>query len=163
MLTDVGSGLSSIRVTVAHADDREAVARLYAETAYTPHLGGTETLLIAELDGAPIGVLRLVDEYGQLVLRGMRVKAPFQRRGIGTSLLIHAQTEIGARSCYCLPFAHLVTFYSTICFRPVSDQFLPQFLLARAERYRSKGESIAPMFRDAGIIGHEPTTTPRAV
>jgi GNAT superfamily N-acetyltransferase len=103
MLTGAESVLSSVGVRVAHATDREAVARLYAETAYTPRLDEDETLIIAEFDVTLVGVLRLVDERGQLVLRGMRVREAFQRHGIGTSLLIRAGSEIGARARLLLP------------------------------------------------------------
>ncbi len=53
-------------------------------------------------------------ESSILVLRGMYVSEERQRQGLGTRLLALASSEIGSAECWCVPYAHLVEFYSRI-------------------------------------------------
>jgi N-acetylglutamate synthase-like GNAT family acetyltransferase len=50
-------------------------------------MADADRFFISEMDGELVGGVRLALEEGALVLRGMRVRADMQRRGIGTRLL----------------------------------------------------------------------------
>jgi N-acetylglutamate synthase-like GNAT family acetyltransferase len=103
-------------------------------------------ILLAEVDGRIVGVLRLCEEHGALVLRGMQVHRTRQRRGIGTQLLDFAITDM-ARASFCLSFDHTVEFYRRAGFAPVPETELPPFLRERVVRYRGKGDNVVPMCR----------------
>jgi GNAT superfamily N-acetyltransferase len=96
---------------------------------------------------AIVGVVRLCREHGVTVLRGMRIADLYQRRGIGAALLRRLEPLLANENCYCLPFAHLGRFYSSIGFEVVEDGDVPGFLAERAARYIAKGEAISPMVR----------------
>ena len=135
-------------VRIAQADEHEAVARFYqSEEGRSRATEPTDTIVLAEVDGAILGVVRLCEEHEFLVLRGMRVRTDSQRHGFGSRLLAVAAELIGGRCCYCLPFAHLTAFYARAGFVPVPEEQLPPFLRARSERYRRTGDDIAPMLR----------------
>lgn len=82
-----------------------------------------------------VGVVRLVEEQGVLVLRGMYVLADLRGHGIGRELLRRAVDAIGERVCYCLPYAHLLPFYGERGFSPEPSGVGPPHLLSRLAEY----------------------------
>ncbi|MBI2503627.1 MAG: GNAT family N-acetyltransferase [Candidatus Latescibacteria bacterium] len=99
---------------------------------------GTRQVL-AEEEGRIIGALRLCQEQGTLVLRGMRVQKEWQRQGVGTRLLQVANERIGQRTCYCLPHPYLEGLYGRIGFEQVKPASVPRFLRLRQVEYRERG------------------------
>lgn len=99
-------------------------------------------LFQARLDGELIGLVRLCHEENRFILRSMEIKKEHQRKRIGTRLLQSFDEYLRAREislCYCLPYDHLVSFYSQIGFRTVEvEAELPTFLRLRLEAYRRK-------------------------
>ena len=79
----------------ASRGDRPRIAAFYARTQYGQALTEDETLLLAEQDAKICGALRLCQERGVLVLRGMRVAKEHQRKGTGSQLLLKAAEVIG--------------------------------------------------------------------
>jgi predicted N-acetyltransferase YhbS len=134
-------------IRLAAADELAAVARLYQATGYSGHANGDDRTLVALVEGAIVGVVRLCCEHGIMVLRGMRVADSHQGRGIGAALLRELEPLLANQDCYCIPFSHLEQFYSSIGFEVLEDGLVPAFLAERAARYRSKGEAISPMVR----------------
>jgi predicted N-acetyltransferase YhbS len=134
-------------IRLAAADELAAVARLYHATGYSGCANADDRTLVALVEGAIVGVVRLCCEHGVMVLRGMRVADLHQGRGIGTALLRELEPLLANQDCYCIPFSHLEQFYSSIGFEVLEDGLVPAFLAERAARYRSKGEAISPMVR----------------
>ena len=98
-------------------------------------------LFQARVDGALIGLVRLCYEENRHILRSMEIKKEHQRKGIGTKLLAEFQTYVDQRDIgpiYCLPYAHLESFYAQIGFKRIKDEDLPPFLKLRVEAYRRK-------------------------
>ncbi len=140
-------------ILVRRVTDAElpAVADFYVEVAYDVAWTPDECVLVAEdLGGKIVGAVRLCEESDVLVLRGMFVRAADQRRGIGRRLLAVASAIIGARECFCIPFAHLANFYALAGFRAVGDD-VPRFLAERADGYRAHGYDVFVMRRAPGI------------
>jgi N-acetylglutamate synthase-like GNAT family acetyltransferase len=133
-------------VRVATAADLNAVQAFYGSVGYSPAIDPANKILVAELEGHLVGALRLCEEHGVLVLRGMQVHRTRQRRGIGTQLLDFAITHMD-RACFCLSFEHTVEFYRRAGFAPVPETELPPFLRERVIRYRGKGDNVVPMVR----------------
>ena len=65
------------------AEDISRVLKFYAERRYGGGIRPEDALLLAEHDGALIGIVRLTTEEGVVVLRGMQVHPRFRRQGIG--------------------------------------------------------------------------------
>jgi len=131
-------------MTIAHVhlaspDDLSRVRRYYEGWQYRGEVRPDDTIMIAEHDGAIIGVVRLAAEHGTTVLRGMRVDSGFQRQGIGTRLLALAGTGLTG-PCYCIPYAHLTGFYGQIGFRVLDPRDAPDFLAERLATYRARAE-----------------------
>ena len=106
-------------------------------------------MLEARHSGKLLGVARLSDENGVLVLRGMYVEAASQRQGVGGRLLEAAERQIGTRECWCVPFAHLKEFYSRIGFAECAPDSVPGFLDERLREYRNSGHRVIIMKRAA--------------
>jgi GNAT superfamily N-acetyltransferase len=83
--------------------------------------------------------VRIADEHGVLVLRGMRVAESVQRRGIGTRLLEEIAAWLGPRECFCVPYAHLVSFYAQAGFVQIELESGPAFLAQRVRDYCESG------------------------
>jgi N-acetylglutamate synthase-like GNAT family acetyltransferase len=124
------------------------VRGFYEGWHYRGEVRADDLVLIAEHDGAIIGVVRLALEHGTTVLRGMRVQAGFQRQGIGTRLLVSASAELTG-PCYCIPYAHLTGFYGQIGFRVLDPASAPDFLAERLAAYRARadGHEYLVMYR----------------
>lgn len=116
------------------------VERFYHANGYQPVIQLTDRLLLALQDGELCGALRLCEECGSLLLRGMRVAVPLQRQGIGTRLLRAAEELIGERACFCIAHRHLEFFYGQAGFRRIDARQAPQFLSDRCARYRREVE-----------------------
>src|ERR1051326_3107574 len=91
-------------------------------------MADADRFFISEMDGELVGVVRLALEEGALVLRGMRVRADMQRRGIGTRLLADVVAALGSQKCYCIPYRWLISFYAQAGFVEVARDEVPPFL-----------------------------------
>src|SRR5256714_9930691 len=129
-----------IEVRRAMAEDISRVLKFYAERRYGGGIRPEDAVLLAEHDSELIGIVRLTTEEGVVVLRGMQVHPRFQRQGIGKRLLATVAQELDGRSCFCIPYAHLVGFYGGIGFHVMESAKAPTFLRQRLERYQDRGD-----------------------
>ncbi len=123
------------------------IMQLYRANGYGADVSPDDRVLIAEAEDKIVGVVRICEEGGRVILRGMHVKPGFRGRGIGTVLLSQAAEAIGARSCYCVPYTHLQSFYSQVGFQMAGPERTPAFLRRRREEYRARGLDVVVMFR----------------
>jgi GNAT superfamily N-acetyltransferase len=130
--------------------DRPRIEAFCRERGYRGFLSPEAAVVIAErgLDVAGLG--RVQPDNGVLVLRGMGVDSGFRRRGIGTRLLELLIAEIGARRCYCIPYAHLREFYGRAGFADLDLDSAPHFLRDRVLEYRNSGNDVILMCRPGG-------------
>ena len=127
-----------MEIRKARPKDFDNIARFYRETGYTPEIHCEDDFWVAKDMGELLGVARLCEENGFLVLRGMQVATEKQRTGIGTALLNIITSYTGSRECYCIPYQELVSFYNQGGFIEVDPAGCPAFLADRAARYRRK-------------------------
>jgi N-acetylglutamate synthase-like GNAT family acetyltransferase len=125
-------------IRTVEGNEFEKIVAFYREADYTSELAPSDQFLIAEEGGSIKAALRLCRENGCLVLRGARVLPPYQRQGISTRLLRYAEKTIGERVCYCIPYAHLESFYAQIGFERIEPDQAPAFLKERLFRYREE-------------------------
>lgn len=131
--------LARVQIRQAGEGDLPRMVVFYQEVEYAGGVAPADVVVLAEEEGRIIGALRLCQEQGALVLRGMRVQEEWQRQGVGTRLLQVANERIGQRTCYCLPHLHLKELYGRIGFAPVKPASVPKFLRLRQAEYREQG------------------------
>ena len=131
--------LARVQIRQAGEGDLPRLLAFYQGTGYAGGVDPADVVVLAEEEGRIIGALRLCQEQGALVLRGMRVSQEWQRQGIGTCLLQLAGERIGKQTCYCLPHPHLEGLYGRIGFVQVKPASAPKFLRARQVEYREQG------------------------
>ena len=137
-------------MSVAAVSEHAALNQLYLSWDYHGGIADSDVVYVARLDSRVVGLVRRTSESGVVMLRGMHVSPEYQRRGIGTRLLRAFVGDLPATECYCIPFAHLVGFYSQAGFSPVDDSQAPTFLRERLLRYRAEGHIVLLMRRDNG-------------
>jgi N-acetylglutamate synthase-like GNAT family acetyltransferase len=103
-------------------------------------VNGREQVVMGTIDGAVVAVAKLAFEEGVLVLRGVQVAEPWQRKGLGARLLAVVASRL-TEPCYVIPYAHLERFYARAGFVRL-EAGIPQFLVDRCEKYRSKGDNV---------------------
>ena len=135
----------------------DEVAAFYESVGYGGNLRAGDSVLAARHSGKLLGVVKLSEEKGVLVLRGMYVEAASQRQGVGGRLLEAAKRQIGTRECWCVPFNHLKEFYSRIGFVECAPETVPGFLAERLREYRDLGHRVIVMKRAAE---HGPRPSP---
>jgi len=132
---------------IEQTSDRKLVLSVYEALGYRRGIAFGDTVWLAQASREPIGIVRVAPEFGVLVLRGMRIAEQWQRHGIGTKML-HAVSEwLGRRSCCCVPYAHLVGFYSQIGSAEITPEAAPAFLAERLTDYRQQGLNVTLMAR----------------
>jgi GNAT superfamily N-acetyltransferase len=131
-------------------EDIARVRDFYAERRYGGGIRPDDAVFLAERDGELVGIVRLAAEEGVIVLRGMQVHPTFQRQGIGRKILATVAQELDGRDCFCIPYAHLVSFYRGIGFDVIEPAKAPTFLRLRLESYlnRSDGKEYLIMHRE---------------
>jgi GNAT superfamily N-acetyltransferase len=143
----------SVEIRPATADDMPRARRFYAERQYAGGIQPEDSVLIAEFKGDLVGIVRLAREQGTMVLRGMQVRPKFQRQGIGTRLLTAVAEVLRTRECFCIPYAHLVDFYSNIGFAVIDPEEAPVFLRCRLKQYQERpdGNDYLLMRRESTV------------
>lgn len=132
-----------------HPDDVPEVAALYRACGYRGGIADADLTFAAKVDGTIVAAVRLCPEGGTKVLRGMQVLPGFRRQGIGSNLLRACVSHLDSGQCWCLPYAHLVSFYGAIGFTVVEEAALPHFLRERQAGYIASGIGTIAMSRAA--------------
>lgn len=119
----------------------------YAEAGYGGRVQDEDLVYLAIGQNKVVGVVRLAAEHGVLVLRGMQIAQNNHRQGIGTALLKYLVNDVGAQSCFCLPYFHLEEFYAAQGFQVARDDEVPRFLVDRKCQYLNRGMKVISMVR----------------
>ena len=137
-----------ISVQPAQKNQYHEITAFYQKVGYGAGFNSSDTVLEARNKGKLIGVTRLAEEKGVLVLRGMYVEEESRGQGLGRLMLDAAAAEIGSRECWCIPYAHLRQFYSRIGFQECTQELTPKFLRERASDYQKSGHRVLIMRRE---------------
>lgn len=139
--------MHTLTVEVALRGERNEVRNFYNAVGYGGGVSDTDITFAAKLNGRVLGAVRLCDEAGLTVLRGMQVDPGYQRQGIGRSLLHHCTAYLDRGAAYCLPYQHLVGFYGRAGFVLAQPETLPRFLAERLAAYALSGQRTLAMQR----------------
>ena len=130
-----------------HGDGLARVRAFYEQAGYGGGASAADIVLAAMAGERMIGVVRLCEENGVTVLRGMQVAPAFQRQGIGRALLERCLPWLDRGEAFCLPYDHLLGFYAGTGFTPVQPECLPGFLRRRMAGYLASGQRVLAMRR----------------
>lgn len=114
----------------------QKIEAFYAENHYNQPVSPRDRIMVLEHEGKIHAALRVCQESGCSVLRGMRVSPAFQRQGLGSQLMAYFAEVTGNESCYCIAHAYLGGFYGQVGFEEIKTELTPEFLVARLKRYR---------------------------
>jgi N-acetylglutamate synthase-like GNAT family acetyltransferase len=113
-----------LEVRIAREDELAWANQRWAEIDFVTSSPGRDLIVIAELDGTPAGLGRLVRlANGEVELGGIVVFPEFRRRGVAEAIVTElvARIPAGVRA-YCLPFEHLESFYARFGFARLDDR-----------------------------------------
>jgi 8-oxo-dGTP diphosphatase len=136
-----------VAVREVRPDEFVRLRATYSQWGYDRPPPDGECVLVAEHDDQWVGLVRLAEENGVLVLRGMQVDEPYRGRGIGRRLLHEFVNVLAERECFCLPNTALVHFYGETGFVEIDPALAPIFLRDRLDNYRRRGFDVALMRR----------------
>jgi GNAT superfamily N-acetyltransferase len=134
-------------IRLASLVDLDRVRDAYVAWGYNGGVTESDLVYVAESSGALIGVVRRTREHGVTLLRGMHVAPTHQRRGVGSGLLAAFTQDLAGTECWCLPYTHLVSFYSSGGFTTVPHLAAPTSLQHRLAEYRARGLDVLVMLR----------------
>lgn len=134
-------------IRIGQTSSSKQIASVYESLGYRRGVAPWDTVWIAEAGSEAIGIVRIAPEFGVLVLRGMRIAEPWRRRGLGTRMLRVIANWLGSQDCYCVPYVHLVGFYSQIGFAEITPESAPSFLAARLKDYKLQSLDVTLMAR----------------
>ncbi|MGO4476879.1 GNAT family N-acetyltransferase [Massilia sp. 2TAF26] len=138
-----------LEIAVVQPGKLARIAGFYEAAGYGGGVSAADLTFAADLDGRLAGAVRLCEEHGDIVLRGMQVAQSFQRQGIGRALLARCIPWLDRGTAWCLPYEHLTGFYGEAGFEPAPEDALPPFLSERLARYLASGQRVLAMRRSA--------------
>ena len=120
-----------IAIRAARDDEADWVNERYAAVQFIPSDVARDLVLIAELDGQPAGLGRLVPvDEESCELGGMLVFDAFRGRGVARALIDELVRRARGKTIYCIPFAELESLYGAAGFErseqapePVQEKF----------------------------------------
>lgn len=120
----------------------EWVNKCYDEVGFVHSNFGNELIAIAEIDRQRVGIGRLVTiDSEHLELGGMYVFESFRNSGVARAIVdFLLKNTPPNKTVYCIPFAHLVSFYKRFGFAsctnldPVPKELLDKYLWCK-EKY----------------------------
>jgi GNAT superfamily N-acetyltransferase len=125
-----------VKARKAYPEELGRIAAFYRHNDYISTVGPADIIVVAEHGGELCGAVRICEEHGALVLRGMRVREDMRKRGIGTRLLEAVEPIVSGRECFCIPHRYLDSFYGRIGFLETDAVRAPPFLRERCTEYR---------------------------
>jgi GNAT superfamily N-acetyltransferase len=97
----------------ARPDEAGWINSRYAEVHFLPSDLARDLVIVAEIDGVPAGIGRLVPAGEEACeLGGMLVFQEFRGRGLARALIGELLRHAAGRTVYCIPFADLEPIYA---------------------------------------------------
>ena len=134
---------------IAGSADYPRIETAYAAWGYRGGVSPQDVVYVAERGRELLAAVRRTHEHGVVMLRGMYVATELQRQGIGAKLLDAFVNDLHGVACYCVPYAHLLSFYGRVGFASLADEPAPNFLRDRLASYRARGLDVLVMRRAA--------------
>lgn len=140
-----------LTIGLAETSEFNKVLDLYSLCQYRGGIHPTDAIVIAKYDRKVIGAVRLCVENDVNILRGMQIVPSMQRQKIGSQMLYFCLPLMQRQMTYCLPYRHLVDFYSQVGFQLLDENNLPDLIKDKLSNYRADGIDMIPMVRPPKI------------
>ena len=102
-----------MHIRLANSDDAAWINERYASVGFLPSNLSRDLMVVAEVDGVPAGIGRLVPAGEEACeLGGMLVFEEFRGRGIARAIIEELLRHTNGRDVYCIPFAELEPIYA---------------------------------------------------
>ena len=113
-----------VSIRKATPADEPWINEQYAIVEFLPSKVSEEYIAIAEMNGTPVGLGRLVPiPGGANELGGMYVLPDFRGKGVAGKIVAHLiEKHNHTYDLWCIPFAHLLPFYGSFGFKEVDIQ-----------------------------------------
>lgn len=128
------------------ADERELGIAFYESQGYGGGIADGDAALGAWQAGRLVGLVRLVQEQGLRILRGMFIDASCQRRGLGTRMLDELVQDLH-EACWLVCPDRLNGFYAHVGFQPVASADSPPHIVTRMAKYQETTSSTMNVLR----------------
>jgi GNAT superfamily N-acetyltransferase len=127
--------LQVVNLRTANSDDERWINVRYASVHFLPSDFTRDLVIVAEIDGDPAGIGRLVPAGEHACeLGGMLVFEEFRGRGIARAIIDKLLRGANRRTVYCIPFAELEPIYAGAGFiRVTPDDTLPPYISEKLE------------------------------
>ena len=139
--------MQGVELRAVTDDERDRAVAFLRQEGYSRAIQDEDRVFAAIRGPEVVAAVRLANEHGATVLRGMRVRRDLQRQGVGRALLHQLVRALGTDVCYCIAYRWLVTFYGEVGFQEVTPSEAPSFLAARHTRYMEDGSAVVVMRR----------------
>lgn len=116
-------------------------AQFFVTIGYRAPGSPDDEVVLATVDGAIVGAVRLAREDDTLVLRGVQIDEHWRGKGLGRRLLAAVAQHTARETSFVIPLAHLEAFYAQAGWVRV-ERDVPEFLVARVQRYREVGDAV---------------------
>ena len=111
-----------ITLRTARPDEAGWINERYVAVRFLPSDLSREIVIVAEIDGTPAGLGRLVPvDDSSCELGGMLVFEEFRGRGVARAIVDELLRHAAGRAVYCLPFAELTELYAAAGFVATED------------------------------------------
>ncbi len=116
-----------MNLRIATSDDERWINERYASVHFLTSDLSRDLVIVAEIDGVPAGIGRLVPAgENACELGGMLVFEEFRGRGIARAIIEELLRNANGRTVYCIPFSELEPIYRGAGFvRVTPDETLP--------------------------------------
>ena len=115
-----------MRLRAATPGDARWIAEQYELAGFLPSDLEQDTVVIAEIDGRPAGLGRLVPAgQGVFELGGMWVPDAFRGQGVARAIVGELIRRAAGAAVYCVPFASLEGLYASAGFQRVPREGAP--------------------------------------
>lgn len=110
-----------MKLRIANSGDERWINERYASVHFLLSDLSRDLVIVAEIDGAPAGIGRLVQAGEHACeLGGMLVFEEFRGRGIARAIIDELLRHTNGRTVYCIPFAELEPIYRNAGFTRIS-------------------------------------------
>lgn len=124
-----------MEIRLATPNDAHWINERYASVHFQPSDLSRDLMVIAEIDGVPAGIGRLVPAgEAACELGGMHVLEEFRGRGVARAIIDELLRHADGREVYCIPFAELEPIYAGAGFvRIQPDDSLPAYIKTKLD------------------------------
>lgn len=140
--------IDDFHLQMATKENLPAINQFYTACGYRGAATEQDQVVAALKGKHLVGCMRLSKEKNTQVIRGMQVRGKYQYQGIGGAMLNKAIELVNGETCYCVPYVHLVNFFTRYGFKEIDPHSAPDFLIQRLNVYREMGQKMVLMRRD---------------